>query len=260
VTDLQDTFDVVFICTGNRFRSVLAEHQLRQATAGLPVHVSSFGTLDEPDVAALADAVELGAAAGLDLGEHRSRPLLGQDLRAADLVVGFERNHVASAVVEAGAPRDKTFGAYELVELLARIESPGELSVPERARNAVARAHAGRADSKRPFRELADPVGRGTSFAAETAAQVRDQVARIAFGLFGTGPAAPPVDPPAPAAGPGHLLFVWASAGWRLEQRDGDPPAVGDIIEADGKTLIVTGLGRSPLPGDRRRCAYTQPL
>jgi protein-tyrosine phosphatase len=255
VTEPQDTFHVVFICTGNRFRSVLAEHRLRQATAGLPVHVSSLGTLDEPDAPALADAIELGAAAGLELGEHRSRPLRGQDLHAADLIVGFERNHVATAVVEANAPREKTFGAYELVELLARIESPGDLSVPERARNAVARANASRSESKRPFRELADPVGRGRPFAAETAAQVADQVARIAFGLFGAGPAAVT---PTPAT-PGHLLFLWAPDGWKLEQRDGEPPAVGEIVEVGGMTLIVTAVGPSPLPGDRRRCAYTQP-
>ena len=53
----EDVFEVVFICTGNRFRSVLAEHRLRQATSGLPVRVSSFGTLDASGNTALADAV-----------------------------------------------------------------------------------------------------------------------------------------------------------------------------------------------------------
>lgn len=184
----EDVFHVVFVCTGNRFRSVLAEHQLRQATSGLPVRVSSLGTLNETGAPALAEAVELGAAAGFDLGEHRSRKLLGEDLSAADLVVGFERNHVASAVVEASAPREKTFGAYELAELLARVEPPGDLPVVERAREAVSRAHAARPAGGRPFRELADPVGRGRSVAAETAQQVGDQTARIAFGLFGARP------------------------------------------------------------------------
>ena len=37
VSAAEDVFHVVFICTGNRFRSVLAEHRLRQATSGLPV-------------------------------------------------------------------------------------------------------------------------------------------------------------------------------------------------------------------------------
>ena len=92
---------------------------------------------------------------------------------------------MAAAVVEAGAPREKTFGAYELTELLARIEPPGELPLVERAREAVSRADALRAAGGRPFRELADPVGLGRSFAAETAEAVGDQTARIAFVLFG---------------------------------------------------------------------------
>ncbi len=256
MTQPQDVFHVVFVCTGNRFRSVLAEHRLRQATAGLPVRVSSLGTLDDPGVPALADAVELGAEAGLDLSQHRSRTLLGQDLRAADLVVGFERNHVASAVVEASAPRDKSFGANELVTLLARIESPSGLSVLERARDAVARANAARRESERPFRELPDPVGRGRAIAAETAREVRDQAARIAFGLFGARPVVERADEPAAS----HLLFIWAPSGWKLEQREGEPPAVGDTVEVDGTTLVVSGLGPSPLPGDHRRCAHTQLL
>ena len=57
---------------------------------------------------------------------------------------------------------------------------------------------------------------------------------------------------------PGHLLFVWSPAGWTLQWRDGDPPAVGETVEAGDTMLRVSKLGPSPLPGDRRRCAYTQ--
>ena len=38
--------DVVFLCTGNRFRSPLAAALFAEATAGLPVHVRSAGTLN----------------------------------------------------------------------------------------------------------------------------------------------------------------------------------------------------------------------
>jgi hypothetical protein len=50
------------------------------------------------------------------------------------------------------------------------------------------RAHAARNAGGQQFRELADPVGRGRSIAAEAAEQVGDQTARIAFGLFGVPP------------------------------------------------------------------------
>jgi hypothetical protein len=56
----------------------------------------------------------------------------------------------------------------------------------------------------------------------------------------------------------GYVLFVWSPTGWTLQQRDGDAPAVGETVEAGATMLRVSKLGPSPLPGDRRRCAYTQ--
>ncbi|HWG56355.1 MAG TPA: hypothetical protein VNT58_07525 [Gaiellaceae bacterium] len=56
----------------------------------------------------------------------------------------------------------------------------------------------------------------------------------------------------------GYLLFVWSPHGWTLEERDGDTPAVGATVEADGKTLRISKVAPSPFPGDRRPCAYTQ--
>lgn len=54
----------------------------------------------------------------------------------------------------------------------------------------------------------------------------------------------------------GHLLFVWKTTGYELSERDGDVPAVGSEVETDGKTLLVTKIGPSPLPRDKRLCAY----
>ena len=55
-----------------------------------------------------------------------------------------------------------------------------------------------------------------------------------------------------------YLLFVWKATGYELRERDGEPPAVGTIVEEDDGRMIVTRLGPSPLPGDHRRCAYLQ--
>jgi len=54
----------------------------------------------------------------------------------------------------------------------------------------------------------------------------------------------------------GHLLFVWKPTGYELREQDGDVPSVGAEVEADGVTLRVTKVAPSPLPGDRRECAY----
>jgi hypothetical protein len=55
----------------------------------------------------------------------------------------------------------------------------------------------------------------------------------------------------------GYLIFVWSPAGYELREQDGDPPSVGDEIEVDGRTLRITKVGASPLPGDDRVCAYS---
>lgn len=56
----------------------------------------------------------------------------------------------------------------------------------------------------------------------------------------------------------GYLLFVWSPAGWTLRERDGELPPVGATVDEDDKHLRISKIGPSPLPGDRRPCAYTQ--
>jgi hypothetical protein len=58
-----------------------------------------------------------------------------------------------------------------------------------------------------------------------------------------------------------YLLFISKPTGYELTERAGEPPPVGERIEEeDGAALTVTKVGPSPLPGDRRRCAYAQPV
>ena len=57
----------------------------------------------------------------------------------------------------------------------------------------------------------------------------------------------------------GWLLFVSKPTGYELRARDGHPPSVGEAVEDGDQRLVITKLGPSPLPGDRRTCAFTQP-
>ena len=57
----------------------------------------------------------------------------------------------------------------------------------------------------------------------------------------------------------GYLVFVWSPAGYTLEERSGDPPDVGAEIESGERRFRVTKIAPSPLPGDRRPCAYLLP-
>jgi hypothetical protein len=62
---------------------------------------------------------------------------------------------------------------------------------------------------------------------------------------------------PGPAAA-GWLAFVHSPDGYRLLERAGEPPVRNASVELDGGTFVVLRLGPSPLPGDRRRCAFVE--
>lgn len=62
---------------------------------------------------------------------------------------------------------------------------------------------------------------------------------------------------PGPAAD-GWVAFVHSHDGYRLLQLDGPQPDRGATLELDDSVYLVLGLGPSPLPGDRRRCAFVQ--
>ena len=55
-----------------------------------------------------------------------------------------------------------------------------------------------------------------------------------------------------------YLVFVWRPTGYELREREGDPPPAGAEIEEDGRTMRVTKVAPSPLPGDARTCVYVQ--
>lgn len=62
---------------------------------------------------------------------------------------------------------------------------------------------------------------------------------------------------PEPAVS-GWVAFVSSSSGYRLLERAGEPPGRGDLVELEGSTHRVRRLAPSPLPGDRRPCAWVE--
>jgi hypothetical protein len=55
-----------------------------------------------------------------------------------------------------------------------------------------------------------------------------------------------------------YLAFVWTTGGYELREQRGELPQVGSTVETDGKHWTVFKVGPSPLPNDRRICAYLQ--
>ena len=179
-------FDVFVICSGNRFRSPIAEAVLRHASNGLPVRVGSAGTLDLQSGPAFPEAMAIGQSYGLDLSSHRSRCVSRLDLSGADLVLGFEQIHVASAVVDGHARREVAFLLPELAEYLSGLEPPEATDPIERARWAIGAANKERVRSGAPPPdEIADPVGGSDALFLATGERVRSLTLEAASALFG---------------------------------------------------------------------------
>jgi low molecular weight protein-tyrosine phosphatase len=165
---------VVFVCTGNRFRSPLAAAVLRRELGdALPADVFSVGTLRVHGAPALAEAVELAPHFGIDLSAHRARQLEVGALAGVDVAVGFEKFHVAAAVVDGGVPRANAFTLPELVEVLERVDRDAAQPSVERARARLAAAAGVRGPIGRPP-EIPDPFG----LSAERQREVADEVVR----------------------------------------------------------------------------------
>lgn len=182
-----DQFSIVFICSGNRFRSPLAEALVRRLTVGLPVVVQSFGTLPLGAAPALAEARKLGLSLGVDLSEHRARLIGVESVADVDLVIGFDQEHVRHGAIDGNASTERSFAFRQLVALLEDADEPETDDVVQRARQAVEHA-ASRRDASIDAWEagaIADPYGRSWRVYRETAAEIRDLSLKLVDALFG---------------------------------------------------------------------------
>jgi hypothetical protein len=120
---------------------------------------------------------------------------------------------------------------------------------------------------------LDDPPGTATlsRLVAQSHNALADRIAAFEHALAGDGALVATPPPPAPAVEPvappesgsrrhpvSFVAVVPSPDGYRLVVLDGLLPEPGSTLEVEGTERVVAHLGRSPLPGDRRRCAFLE--
>jgi protein-tyrosine-phosphatase len=138
---------------------------------GMDARVHSAGTLGWGGPAT-QHAVETLAARGLDLTEHQSRRVSGDDVAEADLILGMTRDHVNGVMIHDETSRERAFVMGEIVRLGRRV---GPRGAGQSVRDWCAQVAALRPPNRPPgigADEIADPVGEGLEVYRGTADQL----------------------------------------------------------------------------------------
>lgn len=181
---------------------------------------------------------------------ERENQLSDVEQRAAELIarsteVAAREERLTQAAEE--MERDRAEYARRLAELEVREHEVARLT--ERARE-IDRRHA-------TITERAEALDATERAVEQQRGELRRAVEVLADTLGLTSPQQVTASSPnaEPADLSAHLLFV-AGDRYRLVVANGPAPMAGAAIQLDGATYSVSRIGPSPLPADRRRCAY----
>ncbi|MEU2909954.1 low molecular weight phosphatase family protein [Streptomyces massasporeus] len=197
-------FRVLVVCTGNLYRSPLAEcllrHQLIEHRHA--IHVSSAGTRAVAGVPAAAAVTSFLAGRGLRPRGVGSRRLTEDMVEEADLVLGAAREHREAAVrLSPVRALSRAFTFREFARLARSEDAAGTLDPAARFAALVqgAAARRGAVSARMGEVDVEDPLGAPPPQVRQCLVQIEEAVERIAAlvrpGRHPSSAAAGPAEP-----------------------------------------------------------------
>lgn len=153
---------ILFICTGNTCRSAMAEglfkkllSQKKDVTKRFKVR--SAGIYALPGLSATPEAVKVMAELGVDIKQHLTTQVDGDQIKKADLILVMSNTHKDFLTTKYNFAQDKIY----LLKYFARIDKfSGKLKTDEND-------------------EIIDPLGRSIEFYRTIAKQLKDNLEKI---------------------------------------------------------------------------------